>query len=368
MRILHLYKDYAPVVGGIENLVKTLAEAQVRNGHHVSVLVCAPGMRPSVRMEQGVRVVRAGRLCTAASMPLSLDFVFRLCRERPDVTHIHSPFPLGEWAHRQWGRGATVISHHADVVRQKRLLALYSPIYRRVLRGAHRIIAASPAYRDGSPWLSPHRAKCRLVPYGIDSERFSPGPDEKDPYPTILFTGKHRYYKDVGTLLKAVVQVPDARLRILGDGPMRAQWESEAAGLGLGRRVEFLGEVSDADLPAHYRRAHVFVLPSNSRAEAFGMVLLEAMASGLPCVTTEIGTGTSWIVQHGVTGFVVPPRNPEAMAHALNQLVENEDLRCRMGAAGRKRVETSFRIQDMVSGVEEVYRQVHACRPSKIGG
>jgi rhamnosyl/mannosyltransferase len=119
--------------------------------------------------------------------------------------------------------------------------------------------------------------------------------------------------------------------------------------------VTFVGEVDDDDLPGWYARGDVFVLPSNSRAEAYGLVLLEAMASGLPCVSTELGTGTSWIVQDEVTGLVVPPMDPPAMAAALRRLAADEALRERMGRAGRARVETEFLVDRMVERVQQVY-------------
>ncbi len=99
-------------------------------------------------------------------------------------------------------------------------------------------------------------------------------------------------------------------------------------------------------------------MPSNTRAEAYGIVLLEAMASGLPCVTTEVGTGTSWIVQDGVSGLVVPPRDPAALAAAINRLLADAGLRRRMGQAGRERVEREFSEQVMVERIMEVYRDV----------
>ncbi|MFZ1630690.1 MAG: glycosyltransferase, partial [Anaerolineae bacterium] len=96
LNILHLYKDYFPVVGGMENHIKWLAEAQAAAGHRVGVLVTSLDRRSSVRWENGVRVIRAARLANIASTPLSLAFPWLLRRERPDVAHLHFPYPLGE--------------------------------------------------------------------------------------------------------------------------------------------------------------------------------------------------------------------------------------------------------------------------------
>jgi len=359
MKILHLYKDYFPVLGGIENHIKVLAEAQVAAGHRVTVLVCNPGRRSRFETATGVEIIKAGRLATAASMPLSLAQPLALARLRPDIAHLHSPYPLGEIANWFLGRAkATVITHHSDVVRQRALLRVYGPWLRRVLRAADRIIATSPRYIESSPWLQPVREKCVVVPLGVDTTRFSP-PEHRAARPfTILFVGRLRYYKGLDTLLQALPAVPQARLSIVGEGPMRQTWQTLVRRLGLVDRVTFAGEVDDAWLPGQYQQADLFVLPANARAEAFGMVLLEAMASGLPCITTELGTGTSWIVQDGVTGLVVPPEDPAALAEAISRLMHDEARRQQYGRAALTRARAEFSEEVMVHRVMAVYEEL----------
>jgi glycosyltransferase involved in cell wall biosynthesis len=368
MRILHLYKDYFPVLGGIEHHIQVLAEAQAAAGHQVTVLVCDPGRLTQRAEMNGVTVIKAGRLATRASMPLSLAQPWELLHQCADVVHVHSPYPLGELANWLTRRGrATVITYHSDVVRQQSWLRLYGPLLRRVLRAADRIIATNPRYVETSPWLQPVADKCTVVPLGVDVAQFTPpwhrqgtttGESARAETPMLLFVGRLRYYKGLDTLLQALTQLPGVALTVVGDGPMRLPWAALAGQLGLADRVRFAGDGDDADLPAWYRRADVFVLPANARAEAFGTVLLEAMATGLPCVTTELGTGTSWIVQHGVTGLVVPPRDVGALAEALASLVPDAALRRALGAASRARVEAHFTVERMIQGVEAVYREV----------
>lgn len=356
MDIVHVYKDYYPVLGGIENHIKVLAEAQAAAGHNVTVLVCSLDRRSTASEEIGVRVVRAGRIGTFASMPISLSQPLAVPRMAADVAHVHSPYPLGEVANWVLGRArATVITHHSDIVRQRGWLRLYGPVLRRVLRATDRIIATSPNYIETSPWLSAVRQKCRVVPLGVDHERFTPAPVPFDGPPTLVFVGRLRYYKGIGTLLQALATLPDVRLEIVGDGPMRERWEHQVGELDLNDRVRFLGQVDDARLPELYRQAHVFALPANARAEAFGQVLLEAMASGLACVTTDVGTGTSWVVEDGVTGLVVPPSEPERLAEALREMIDDPDRRLAMGHAGRARVEERFTQARMVQGVLDEY-------------
>jgi rhamnosyl/mannosyltransferase len=358
VKILHIYKDYYPVLGGIENHIKALAEAQAKAGHEVTVLVTNPnGEKPDVLLND-VRVIRAKRLATVASTPLSLDLPRQAARLKPDMTHLHFPYPIGEVSQLLMGRKRPfIISYHSDVVKQKTILRVYAPLLRRVLVGARQILVSNANYILSSAWLPHFAAKCTIIPYSVDLQRFSgdvapllPSVTE----PTLLFIGRHRYYKGVDTLIKAMVEV-NGRLLIGGDGPERANWEQLTAELGLQDRIRFLGDVSDADLPAFYASGDIFVLPANSRAEAFGLVLQEAMASGLSCVTSELGTGTSWLVQDGVSGFVVPPQQPETLATALNRLVDAPALRKQMGKAGQNRVRLEFGLQTMLQRIDEVY-------------
>lgn len=357
--ILHLYKDYYPVLGGIENYIKILAEAQAAAGHQVTVLVCDPSYRTRMEVLNGVTVIKAGRLATAASMPLSLAQPLALTRAHSDIIHVHSPYPLGELTNWLLGHAsATVITYHSDVVRQQGWLRLYGLFLGRVLRAADRIIATSPRYIKSSPWLRPVRERCTVIPLGIDTARFTPAGQRHPGPPMILFVGRLRYYKGLDTLLQALTRVPEAHLTVVGEGPMRKAWETLSHELGLTRRVHFIGEVDDADLPGYYQRADLFVLPANARAEAFGMVLLEAMASGLPCITTELGTGTSWIVQDGATGLVVPPAEPLLLADAVTALLKDPDRRRAMGQAGRARVVQNFSVDQMIRNVEVLYQEL----------
>ncbi|MBF8282053.1 MAG: Glycosyltransferase [Anaerolineales bacterium] len=363
MRILQVYKDYYPVVGGIENNMRDLAEAFARRGHTVTALVTHPGRATVEENLNGVRVVKVGRLATVASTPLSLSFP-RVLRSIPaDVTHLHLPYPVGEVSQLLAGRSRPyVVTYHADVTRpvQLAIMRLYAPVLHLVLRRAARVIATSPNYVETSPHLRPVRDRVSIITSSVDARRFTPRPGAAPPHPpTLLFVGLMRHYKGVDVLLRAMMHLPmETRLLLAGDGPMRAEWEALRDALGLHNRVTFLGRVPDEDLPALYQSADIFVLPATSRAEALGLVMVEAMMAALPCVTTEVGSGTSYVVEHNTTGFVVPPRAPEALAGALNRLVADPTLQAQMGTAGRERAVRLFRFEDMVARVEAVYREV----------
>jgi glycosyltransferase involved in cell wall biosynthesis len=359
LKIAHVYKDYYPVLGGIENHIKVLAELQVQAGHQVAAVVTNPGGQQASEHIRGVLVVRLPRLATVAS-PLSLSFPAALGQFKPDITHLHFPYPVGEFSQWLGGGGRPfVITYHSDVVRQKIILRFYNPILKRVLVSAARILPTSENYIASSNYLSPLRSHCTVVPLSVDPDPFQSAERLIPPgqVPTLLFVGRHRYYKGLGDLLGAMVGL-DARLLVGGDGPMRSDWEDQANDLGLDDQVDFLGDVPDEDLAGLYRSADIFVLPANARAEAFGTVLLEAMAAGLPCITTELGTGTTYVVEDGVTGLVVPPQDPAALQAAVRRLLGDPELRERMGAAGRRRVLDKFTPRQLFDRVQRVYDSI----------
>lgn len=366
MKILHVYKAYYPVLGGIENHVRLLAEGQAQAGHDVTVLVTAPGRHTQIERLGGVRVLKAGRLVEVASTPLSLTLPLRLYELRPDITHLHFPYPPGELAQLPLlGSRPTVLSYHSDVVRQRRLLRLYRPLMMRTLRGVGRILVSSPAYLESSPVLAAVRDRCTVIPYGIAQERFrEPAPDAQrlrsalGPGPLVLFVGVLRYYKGLRYLLEAMRHVP-ARLVIVGEGPEGAALREQTEALGLTGKVTFAGRVEDEALPAYYQAADVFCLPASERSEAFGLVQVEALSAGLPIVSTELGTGTSFVNRDDVSGLVVPARNAEALAQALTRLVQDGALRQRLAAGARQRAET-FTAERMLAEIEQVYAEVLA--------
>jgi rhamnosyl/mannosyltransferase len=368
VKILHVYKDYFPILGGIENHVRLLAEGQATQGHHVTALVTHPASAQTTHaVENGVTVIRAGRLATVASTPLSLALPWQLSRQRPDIVHLHFPYPVGEVSQWLLRRGqATVLSYHSDIVRQAGILRFYRPLLRRVLAAVDAIIVGSPPMRR-SAYLANHQAKLHLIPYGIPLARFRARPAEAElavararylaaqPSPILLFVGRLRYYKGLDTLIRALPEIP-GRLLVVGSGPMAAEWQALAQAIGVADRIAWLGEVSDADLPALYHLADLFVLPASHPSEAFGLVQVEAMAAGLAVVCTELGTGTSYVNQDGVTGRVVPPRDPAALAAAIRELLAAPAWLAALGRAAQARVAAEFSQSVMVERMLAAYQ------------
>ena len=205
-----------------------------------------------------------------------------------------------------------------------------------------------------------------MFPHGADLSHFELTPGVRQRVeeirlqygaPLILFVGLLRYYKGVSYLIEAMPHV-DARLLIVGQGPQREEWQTTAQRLNLDDQVRFLGRVSDDDLLALYHACDIFVLPSIHRSESWGAVQVEAMACGKPVICTELGTGTSFVNQHEVTGLVVPPKDSAALANAINRLLNDPELRRRLGDTGRARAQQELSAEVMVDRLVQMYRAV----------
>ncbi|MBI2849008.1 MAG: glycosyltransferase [Chloroflexi bacterium] len=367
MSVLHVYKDYYPVLGGIENHIGLLCRELATRGVDVRVLVTNTSFRTMISTLEGVPATKAGRFFTLASTPISLALFREIAKHEVDIVHLHFPYPLGELAHLWGGRGRRlVLTYHSDIVRQRGWLRFYKPFLRRILNRADAIIVSSPQYISTSGYLPAVAGKCSVIPFGIDTARFDNasadavnGVRQRYRPPIVLFVGKLRYYKGIPYLLEAMKQV-EATLLVVGSGPMAGPWQNLVEVKGLGQKVIFLGEVGDELLPALYHASDVFVLPSCERAEAFGFVLLEAMACGLPVISTELGTGTSFVNLNGQTGLVVPPRDPDALAEAINCLLKDQALRIGLGQQARQRVEAGFTKEQMVEKTLTLYQTLLA--------
>lgn len=377
MRILHLGKFFPPYPGGIERHLADLGAAQAAAGLEVAALVHAtPGDRTRRRwIEHGLQIEAVpchGQLVFAPlspSWPLRLQ---RLLRDfRPDLLHIHVPNPSAFWlfASRAARRLPWVVHWHADIPQDSGRLGLQLgyPLYRRFENAmnarAARIVATSEPYLQASPALRSWRDRCRVIPLGIGAA--APSAAAAPAWPAgslrVLAVGRLSYYKGFDVLLDALARVPAASLLLIGDGELAAPLRAQAARLGLGTRVRFAGKVDDAVLEAAYRGCDLFCLPSIDRAEAFGIVLLEAMRAGRALLASDIpGSGVGSVVRVGETGELVPARDAEALARALAGFAAEPAKLAAYGSAARRCWERDYRIDAVTQQWTALYREVLA--------
>lgn len=377
LRILEVNKAYAPHTGGIETLVRQYSEELgAMDGVEVKTLVCRDGRGGTSHEDMcGVDLTRAGSLGTFFKCPVSLSFVrlFRKMAKNADAVHIHVPFPLADIALMLSGyRGRVVVSWHSDIVRQKKLMLVYKPFMRYLLKRADAIAVATEGHIKGSDYLPEFAEKCRILPYGI-----TPGDYlsvERAPFLTekcndresvkVFFTGRLVYYKGVEVLLRAFRYAAKSRhkceLFIAGEGELGEKLKAMAERYGIADKVHFLGFLPDEQLKQAYADCDIFVLPSVVKSEAFGIVQLEAMIYGKPVINTALPSGVPCVSIDGETGLTVAPDDPKALAKAIVRLAADRELRERYGKAAKERViehfseaEIIMRLYDILKGGAE---------------
>jgi len=341
---------------------------ELKDKVHLRVLVAHTGGGTRIDDEDGVEVIRVGSLGTIFSTSICPTMAYWIRRLEADIVQIHHPNPMATISYLLSNHhGELVVLYQSDIVRQRVTYRVYAPFLTRMLERAQRIIVTSPQYLGSSPLLTRFKGKCVMIPLGIDLSRFEDQGREREIAAIrshyggriILFVGRLTQYKGVSYLLEAMREV-SGRLVIIGTGDLERRLRNQAAGNGLSAKVHFLGELEERKIVPFFHASDLLVLPSITRNEAFGLVQLEAMACRKPVVSTRLETGVQYVNQHGKTGFVVPPRDPRALAEAINGLLDDEKLRTRMGTEGRRRVEKEFTKERMARETLKLYEEVLA--------
>lgn len=361
-RILQIGKFYPPHHGGMEAHLELLCR-HLRARFDVHVVVSNEGPSAASEVRDGIPVRRLPRPFSITSAPVNTGLASAIRDVRPDLVHLHLPHPGAVLGLLPSGyRGPLVVTYHSDVVRQRLMGAIFQPLLDACLNRASAILVTSRAYLETSAPLRRHRSRCTIIPLGIPLDGIAARTDPRvaairTQYGPriVLAVGRFVYYKGFEVLLDAMREI-DAHLLLVGDGPEREALVARGRRLGIEGRVSFLGTV--ADTSPYFAAADVFVLPSTTRAEAFGIVQLEAMASRTPVVNTRLATGVPWVSEHEKTGLTVTPGNVTELAGAIGRLLGDDGLRERMGEAGRARVERDFTDHLMVSRIIAVYEDV----------
>ena len=374
MRVVHLGKFYPPVPGGMERVLQGLCEGERAIGVDSRALVVSTTTATVSETINGVPVERTASLLSVGSVWLSPMFAFRLARVDCDVLVLHEPNPMVLLAYAiVRPRQRLVIWYHSEVVRPRwRYRAFYHPFLSVALRRASRIIVSSPALKEHAAALVGYHDRTVVVPFGLPTPTLDPSADPSVSAvrarwsgPIVLFVGRLVPYKGVDVLLRAMRETRAAAV-IVGDGPLRGTLEERSSILGISDRVFFLGALSEETLARWYQHCDLLVLPSTTRAEAFGLVQLEAMARAKPVVSTRIESGVPWVNQDGTTGLTVPPNDPDALRDAIVQILETPEIRDRLGRGGRERFLRHFSRDRMVAATTSVYEQVVADPPPAV--
>ncbi len=365
MRVLHVYRTYFPdTQGGLEEVIRQVCRNTRAANVESRVFTLSPDPVPAVIQQPEAEVHRFPRSIEIASCGISFNALsgFRRLVDWADIIHYHFPWPYADVLHFL-GRvkKPTLLTYHSDIVRQKGLLRLYQPLMHRFLDNVHALVATSQNYAGSSKVLQRYADKVEVIPIGLDESGYPPVEDailtkwrKRTGEGFFLFVGMLRYYKGLHVLLQAMKGV-DLPLVIAGKGPEEQALHQQAEKLGL-KNTLFTGYISDKDKVALFQLAGAVVFPSCLRSEAFGVTLLESAMFAKAMISTELGTGTSYVNQHEQTGLVVPANDADSLREAMKCLHEDTKRTQVMSKNARKRYEKLFTGEKMGQKYLQLYR------------
>ncbi|MBU1179659.1 glycosyltransferase family 4 protein [Patescibacteria group bacterium] len=373
MKIAQIVCTFPPYKGGIGNAVYNFAKYLA--GHGENVTVFTPNYRHiGAEYNESFRVRRLSpffKIGNAACIP---QLFWKL--KEFDVIHLHLPFIGGTLPILFYPKKKLVIHYHMDLVgfgAKKILFWLYKKLaVPLALWRADKIIVSSFDYiknSDIAEYFERKREKFFELPFGVDAKKFCPKskneslmekyfiePDDK----VVLFVGgldKAHYFKGLDVLMRAAKEInrENIKLLVVGEGDMKAEYKDKAEEFGIAKRIIFAGSPNDAELPDYYNLADIFVLPSIDKSEAFGLVLLEAGACGKPLVASDLA-GVRTVVWKNENGLLAEPNNSNDLADKIKQLLDNDELRAKMGANARQIVENNYCWKKVVNDLIEIYQ------------
>ena len=370
MKILQITKYFYPNPGGIESHVLGIAEGFAERKNRTIVLAANHPKTAKFENHHGIEIRRSEILFTLFRDPFTPGMLIDLFNEDYDVIHLHLPDPFNSLfalIASLLKRKPLVVTYHADIIKDRWYHKIFKFFYgffqNLVLSQSKIIIATSPDYAHGSETLKNFRGKLKIVPNFVDEKKFNPDVKSekvKRKYrlknkKVILFLGRLIPYKGVSYLIKAFPDVKknikNAKLVIAGYGPL----EKELKRMGKRMKDVLFITPTDDEVPALYNASDVFVLPSITRQEAFGIVLLEAMSSSVPCITTRI-SGMPFVISD--TGILVEPENSEDLSAAILKILSNENLAQELGRKARMRVEENFTRKRVIEKLLQIYEEI----------
>lgn len=355
-RVLHISKYYYPFRGGTEQIAQDCVNSLI--GRYEQKIICFnDGKGDLINKVNDIEVIRCSVFTTIASQGLSNSIGHNMKEVmfsfKPDIIIFHYPNPFVARYLLKYIKPniKLIIYWHIDIVKQKLLKIFFVRQNKKLVERADILIATSPAYVEGSPYLLAAQEKCKVVPNCINVERLQSSPEVDKKAKKIravnknkiicLAVGRHTKYKGFKFLIQAAHLLDDRfQIYIIGKGEETESLKAEA---GSDSKIHFLGLIDDVELKGYLTAMDIFCFPSVSKNEAFGLALAEGMYYGKPAVTFTIpGSGVNYVSLDNETGIEVPNKDIKKYAEAMKKLAEDEEMRKRMGAAGKKRVEENF--------------------------
>lgn len=365
MKVIIVAPYFFPHVGGVEIYTLNIARRLKALGWAVVIVTSRASDGKEAEDVEGMRTYRLSTSFKASNTPIGFGWRREMKRifkaEHPHVINAHTPVPyMADMAQRASGSIPFILTYHNDLEKdfwpvQIGVKLLHFTLMRATLRRSTGIIATSEYYIHESRYLQEYAPKIDIVPPGVDTSRFNPDVQVcsqlRNRYGgqrIILFVGslnKNQKYKGLDILIRAFalthVAFPETKLVVVGSGDGIDEYISLAGDVGIAKAVEFAGHVNHDSLAQYYKLATVFVMPSTSRTEGFGMVYMEASAVGVPVVGSRVG-GVPYAIKNNETGLLVEPKDLDSLHKALRAILSNNSLANRLGKAGAVRAKTDF--------------------------
>lgn len=338
------------------------------HNHHLS-------FKTQVERDKRIEIIRSGFWGTLAFVPISPLFGNDLrvqLKNKPDIIHVHMPNVSAFWLLFSWRAKQIpwVVHWHADVLGSQptRLIKALYPVYRwfenKMLRRASAVISTSPNYLNSSVPLRAFRQKCHVVPLGLPDVVEATKNKQPDNVLKILVVGRLSYYKGHNVLIHAIhhleLEQKNHKVEVVfvGNGECERDIRRQILELNI-ESITLKGRLSKSELETTFDWCDLLCLPSIERTEAFGLVILEAARKSKPALVTDVqGAGMSWVVDDGVTGWVVKPQDACALADKISYLLSSPEQCDLAGKNARKKFSEYFSIDSINSQIEEIYQDV----------
>lgn len=372
IKVLQVGKFYPPDTGGIESTIYEITEGLNKRGMVCDVLCSNNKNNYSEEFIQkdtySYKVFRVKSLGKKFSTSIAPQMITKLREiiKYYDIIHIHHPDPMAALAlflsnHK---KKKVFLHWHSDIVKQRFLLPFYLPLLRWLQKRADIIIATTEKYIQESEQLKDFKEKCIAIPLGVNKSNFLIDQKKineiKKKYKNkkIIFSlGRFVYYKGFEYLIEASKYLPyDYVVLIGGDGPLKDKYLDIISKNKLSEKVYLLGKISQEDLGNYYSACNIFCLPSITKSEAFGLVIVEAMSFGKPIIATKIkGSGVDWVNQHKLTGINIEVKSSKAIAEAIVHVLENKSIYEFYSRNALERYHNEFTTDKMVERIFKLF-------------
>lgn len=377
-KVLHIGKYFPPDKGGIESATAAAVHSALREGHEVEVVCFSSVATVSRKVDAwhvggGSATIHRLPGRVISSQPLGFRYVLKglALARHAHLVHLHFPNMLAALMALFLPRSVRLLVHwHSDVVNKGLLGRAFWVVEQLMLRRADAVVCTSHNYAQSSLSMRRFQQKVRVAPLGVPDPRkqFKQAPLDTrivkwlNERRLILSVGRLVPYKGFDTLIDAVVHLPDSvAVVIVGEGPLKQVLSERVRSRGLEHRVLMAGGVKEEALHGLLGAATLFALASYVRSEAFGVAVVEALASGLPVVACDIeGSGVPWVNQDGQTGFNVPIQDASAFAAACAAILADASLAARLSLGARQRYELHFSEQVSGDALMQIYRELLA--------